>query len=463
MEQRIREKEERRITRFHTSISRKTQSVILLVIVISLAQIGVVYGDGFGVRRPRNIPNWEYSEEENQICYIEHLNGVETMLLSIDTSVGVGEMVWIFPVPATPETVDIGLSTVFPTLKGVNIGETSKKVLHLAIANARNKVFIPLPEDFPKGGGTYSMGGFSPGANQVDSEEVTVYETVNQLGVTSLLLDASSGEALETFLLEYDVVFPTEAQSVVDEYIRDDYCFVVSWVYNDNLSSGHSLSIKVNFPTDNPYFPLRLTSVYGDTTIPITVYLKGHWIPTLQSISKYSDVDYYTRATINAEHSTVSIKDTTYTRLSINSPSYLFSDDTWFKKGITVNGWFSLLILENQFITWSIIEVLLFGVASLLSAIAVLGTDIPKVKYFLLGVFNVFTLVTLGLAYLLIGAHKPGNEVHSYTGGLFSDHRYRVPYRGLVFDARVVLYLLLFVPLMLSLSVILEYGASVLL
>ncbi len=70
------------------------------------------------------------------------------MLLSIDTSVGEEELIWIFPVPSDPESVNINITTDFPTLKGVNVGDTSKKVIHLAVANARNKVFIPYPEDF---------------------------------------------------------------------------------------------------------------------------------------------------------------------------------------------------------------------------------------------------------------------------------------------------------------------------
>jgi hypothetical protein len=437
----------------------------LLIITFCLTQVGVVEADGCAVRRPSNYPSWEYSDEENQVCYIEYNGGVESMLLSIDTTIGDGELVWIFPVPSSPEHVNISITSSFPTLKGVNVGETSKKVLGSAIANARNKVFIPFPDDFPESRGTYSMGGSVNGANTVESEEeVTVYKMVNMLGVTSLLLSSSSSQALESFLLDFDVVFPVEAQSVVDEYIGVDYCFVVSWVNNELVSSRNTLAIKLQYPTDAPFFPLRLTSVYGDLEIPITVYIRGDWKPTLYpSISRYSEIDYYTKATINYPYPKTGVTDVHYTRLVINSPSHLFSDDLWFKRGTTLSGLVSTLILENQFITWTMVEVLLFGVASLLAATAVLGTGIPKAKYFLLGSFNMFTVVVLAAAYLVVGAKRPEAGVPVYSGGLLNGERYRVAHRGLVFDTRVLAYMALFVPLMLSLSVILEYGASVLL
>ena len=448
-------------------IKRGFRAALILFLITCLTSTTIALGDGCVVRRPTNTPSWDYSEEDNQVCFISHKDGLETMVLSVDVSEGEDDLVWIFPVPAIPESVYIDVTKGLPILKGVNVGETSKKVIHLAVANARNTVFIPFPDDVPRSGRVYSMGLEAiSGVNELDSEEVTIHKLVNKLGLSVLLLDADSSTALDVFLTENGVELPAGAQSVIDEYIGEDYCFVVSWVNDLGMTRVGSLAISLRFPTASPYFPLRLTSVYDDLEIPITVYVRGHWIPNLyQGISGYSDVDYYTRTTIDYPDSRYGLADTQYTRLSINSPSQQFSDDIWFKKGITLTGWVSKLILENQFITWLMTEFLLFGAASLIASITVLGWDISKPKYFLLGSFNIFSVIVLGLGYLLVTARKHDDPIMSapYSGELLGRQGYRVPVRGLVFDARVLVYLVLFTVLMLILSVILEGAAIALL
>ncbi|MGD9642964.1 MAG: hypothetical protein AB7V08_09520 [Elusimicrobiales bacterium] len=90
--------------------------------------------------------------------------------------------------------------------------------------------------------------------------------------------------------------------------------------------------ILVSFPSSNIYFPLLLTSVYGDRHVPLSIKVLGFASPVLfNEIKKYSTVEYYmgsgwkTSPALTKYFNTPSKFE--YTKIDIDAPSNSFVQD----------------------------------------------------------------------------------------------------------------------------------------
>ena len=434
---------------------------------------GTVFGDGFSAHRLIDNPmsSWELSTEESQVCFITHQLGEQRMILSVVLSADAEELVWIFPVPADPDEVEIDVVEELPAIKGVNVDDTARKVVNMALANVRACVYVPLPEDYPYPRESYSLGGVL--RSEVKSEEVIIHEQVNKLGISTVLVSARTADALNGYLEAIDVHLPEESLPLIDEYIGEDYCFVVSWATHiDQYRSEMTIGVQVGFPSDKAYFPLKLTSIYGNMTIPITIYIKNHVIPELYTgIDGHCDADYFIQTRFNNPRKIVGFIDNLYhksnlefTKVTIDAESHWFKEDLWFHRGRPWSYSLAHLILTNQFITRVLIGFTLFGLSSLLSALVVMGRKIPKVRFFLLGEFNFFTLLFLCFGYLLVTARDRKGEGGSvYSGEPLSEGSYNAIAEGMMPDKRVVAYIPLFVIILLTSAYILQLATSLLL
>jgi hypothetical protein len=237
---------------------------------------------------------------------------------------------------------------------------------------------------------------------------------------------------------------PQEANVTIDEYIDEDYCFIVSWISdveefrNESLLGSRyyylpdgyivdkytnsiigtvkdldiqlTLGVSINFPTEKIFYPLKLTSVYGSETIPIFIQVIDYVTP-----SKYPDVsqdgfmrtNYYVDdsysvpinlTTFFAEqlvHSAGNnIQNLRYTEIEIHSKAKYLTEDLWIENSapagvsaldfIASNGWLVLLLI---FISISCFS-------SLLAGIIVFYKQKPSFyKFALLGLSNFASLI----------------------------------------------------------------------
>lgn len=171
----------------------------------------------------------------------------------------------------------------------------------------------------------------------------------------------------------------------------------------DTVKDVRAKAIYVSFPTKKIFFPLYLTSVYNDLTIPITVRVFGHVSPKIYSgIRSEANVRYITDGTYTSTNTklyTGPIKDIDYTKVLIRSQSKNFTDDLWISPRTPLKIVFADFINHYTRI-YTFLILILLSVAAAITAGYVVDSHNKKnfYKYALIGAANVFTIFGVILA-----------------------------------------------------------------
>jgi len=213
-------------------------------------------------------------------------------------------------------------------------------------------------------------------------------------------------------------------------YIKDNYCCCLNnstscssvpqgtYPYYQPYQNKNQKGIFITFPTDKIYYPLLPTSVYGSTKIPITIYVMDHVQPELYSgLSSYVNSEYYLSSyisTLDLEsfYGNIEADKAKYTKIEIlDAPSKYFTDDLWFNIGAPFN--IGLATFIYDFISWNplISGIMLILVVSALAG-AVTGLILFREwkKYAILGLTNIFTLIGLLIAVLVMKSKTQVDE-----------------------------------------------------
>lgn len=188
----------------------------------------------------------------------------------------------------------------------------------------------------------------------------------------------------------------------------------------DSDHKSNQKGIFVSFPTDDLYFPLIPTSVYGDVIVPATIKIIGHVSPKIfGSIKDYTKIGYYIGRTkafpedlkIFYDGQDESIK---YTKIEINAPSKLFTDDLWIKTQAPFKTYYLTFISEHSIFGFVIFLILSSMMAGILAGM-LLFKDLRKkpVKLVLFGLSNVLTILGLLIVTILIGTKSKSEAVKS--------------------------------------------------
>ncbi len=326
-----------------------------------------VFSDGMVIER--KFQDWQLQAEERQLCAINFENGKQNMLLSIEVGEIQGDKaVWIFPVPSKPEETELDIMDGFPEFYGKTIEEEKND----SINSSFTLLFLTQSYLWPVfllGSaflGSVSFGGMA----SLDGEEgfngVEVYKHIEKMGLTTELITAENSGSFYDYLLDKDLELPMSAEPVLKEYIGKDFSFVVVWVSDTNLFNemlgsqiqdyynedfyyydeprikfAH-IGVFVSFPSDEIFFPLKPTSVYGEKEIPIIIYVTDFVSPELFSgVTGFTETEYFvedyygsTEGLENFFNGKDEIKKLNYTKISINAPSENFSQDLTIKKEI---------------------------------------------------------------------------------------------------------------------------------
>jgi hypothetical protein len=450
-----------------------TGSVLLLTALLLLGlQPLQVLADGMIVRPDPQDPQWQYGSEENQLVYINYENGRQKMLLTINAQNSSNDQVWIFPVPALPEKVVISNVTSIPSFYGTALTSKAKDYLSgVEVLSAMSQLYplavLPLfmystgPVSLTNDLNLIGTSGMY-GSTKVIPPDVQVYDQIQQNGMTTELLTAKTTQGLADYFTGKGLHFDQAQLPALKPYLGQDYTLVVSWLtmpkfYNGTLtptatptpipSQGITLEqqnyilpaptidvpppggmptylrrgIMVSFPTDRIFFPLFPTSVYGSTTVPATIYVTGLVNPQIyKDIADTSRVDYFTDGYANNADS--SFMDAAkadngnldYTRITIQAPSKLLTQDLWIDNVTPLQPLLSkaiislvILVILKSFIVDSIL-------ASTLASLIVFKEARSRKfwKYSLLGLTNLLTFGTflLVLLFLPTGSIKPEDQ-----------------------------------------------------
>jgi hypothetical protein len=363
--------------------------------------------------------------EKEQVGSIFYENGYENMLLSVslDWSTAGNQSIWIFPVPADPGDVTIDMVKAHPYTRGKPLNEKYRDIA--GRIGSVMELYSTFPFSFPVAYAffTNSMDGYPDNsANQGryhGVEGVQVYKRVEKMGLSSELITADNADALEEYLNQRGLLLPAGSKARLDEYINGKNSLIITSVKNvsefkqfANIPHSYysyypdedmldTLSVSVRFPTERAFFPLKLTQIYGNRTIPIKIAINGWVTPQVyDKIHQQTQVSYISydegyifpnqKSFFNGRKSMPSA----YTKILINTSSYNFTDDLWFDPSTPVEVIYQDWAVQNPIILGILLYVPLSMLASLIAGMIVFRRG-PGLKSRMLrhGLWNCATMI----------------------------------------------------------------------
>lgn len=410
------------------------------------------------------VEQWISSPEEKQIGLINYQNGIENLTIVIDiknSSLSTDEAFWIFPIPGNPEGIDIyiieekEIDFYYGGYKDVRNGvkETvSTNLMFLSFSQAYLSM-IPFFKIFLL---SYNV------AYAINEDiSVSIHETAEKMGFTAQLISAETSSAISQYLESKNVTLDSSASNLIDEYIGKDFCFVAAWISDINEFKKQAMSnqnnhywhyfydepfymlgISVEFPTEDIYYPMKMTSIYGEEKIPILIQINGHVSPK----NTYNGMitNYYTY-------------DGSYTEISINTKSSDFTEDFYIENKEPSDVANAKFIKNNSLLFAIIVFILCSIFASLLSSFIVYRKNKPDYRKFsllgfgnFLSIFFVFTMCFV----LKINQKFLTKPIKNKEVSKIFDKSFKITFLilGLI---SLVLFLLAFFPYMIFLSLFL--------
>jgi len=372
---------------------------------------------------------WGLFTEEQQFCAINYKDGYQNMILTVDTGEELrGEKaVWIFPVPAKPEKTVINIIKGFPNLFGYDVEERVDSSISDAFTMMRATQVYPLPLLFVR---TMYSGATMGLDNSKGMEGVTVYESIEKMGLTTELISATDGSSLTNYLTNKGLTLESSSKAILDEYVGQEYSFVVSWISDvekfkqeqgnqtrsyRGMRRGNSIGVFITFPTDKLYFPLKPTSVYGSNRVPAVIYVMDYVTPNLyDEIKADSQVNYFFQKSYRPQeelkdffNNQETIKDLKYTKIKINPPSKYLTQDLWMDISAPAKIQMADTINRHWFYPALIIFLIASCLASLISGWIIFRKDSPSLfKFSLMGFWNLLTFVGFSIASYAMGIDK---------------------------------------------------------
>ena len=234
---------------------------------------------------------WQSLSEEDQFAIINYHDGIEKMIMQIQVPraevIASSDMIWLFPVPAAPETVSVRHFQTMPRLDG----EPLTTSVHNRISDSDSWAYSFGTQIYslPVVALVHIMTLGYSGTGGIGDDQVVSYAVLEQYGVTTEVLETDSPEALIAHLASEGVALSDAAEDLVGEYVDSGHSIVTTRVSNVTQfvaqsslvpnENAYSLGIGVEFPCDEIFYPLRMTSAYDTLEIPITVQVLGFVTP----------------------------------------------------------------------------------------------------------------------------------------------------------------------------------------
>lgn len=405
----------------------KYSTILLSVVIFSSLFATCVFADGMVYYPKPGYPHWQLQAEDQQLAAINYEDGFENLMITVDVSDFQGlEGVWLFPVPSDPDDTVIDIVDSFPRFYGYDVEQKMASSISDTFDVMRLSQIYTLPFYMMSGYRTFGASGrVLESAQKTTAADygVTVHEHIEEMGLTTELITARRAEGFYNYLTDKGLELPDDAIDILDEYIGEDYTFVVSWIsdssqYKTEVGVGYgymgavsTLGIHVTFPTDKIYFPLKPTSVYGSEEIPIKLYVVGHVTPELYTkVEKSTKVNYYYQSNyyVPAEQKAFfnnedRVENLEYTVIDLKVPSKYLIDDMWVDDSAPFNIKMANFINNQKYIWGILVFVILSCLASLASGILTFRDSVPDKRGFaLFGLANLLSIIGFAIgAYLM--------------------------------------------------------------
>lgn len=397
----------------------KIMQLIIIIFMFSLINLPAVLADGMV------LPPWGPPiPEHQQLALINWQDGREHLLLSIQTDATDEKAAWIVPIPSSPDQTVINILPDFPRIYGYDIKQEARNELDGLFYRIQGTQIYPI-FFFPR----YYWG--RPGIPGIlapeimagkEYEGITVHEHIEKEGVITELITAEDGKAFYDYLMDQGINISKEGIPVLKHYIGKDYTFVVSWLSPEEQEEEREdigpyyrrrrPAIFVSFPTKKPFYPLIPTSIYGSKEVPTTVYLNGLYKPKIfNNIKPYTETSYLKQEYymhLFTEEDTEELnkllpqrENIVFTRIDLNAPSKLLTEDLYFEQGAPASIHLSLCIItalrKARWPTFFFFAAIISAITGLLAGL-IAFRKIKKGKFALLGLANCASIVGLVIA-----------------------------------------------------------------
>jgi hypothetical protein len=271
---------------------RKILSVVAWIVAAMMAMpliAAPALADGVSWKTTTNPEVWSHVQERSQFSIINFKDGYEKIIISIQVAESELQsgtrMFWLFPIPSAPQAARIDLISDVPRLEGVAYGNkvwgmvASDPMWYYCVLGSQIWAGVPAMLYFmviPISGG---LGG--------NDQLVDIYESTDKYGLHSEIISADNASDLQTYLASQGLIIPSGDQAIITDYIGSGFSFVSTriddlsdfrenaTIQHDDAGEYYMMGVEADFPTDEIFFPLKLTSAYGDSDIPITVQVLG--------------------------------------------------------------------------------------------------------------------------------------------------------------------------------------------
>lgn len=280
-----------------------------------------------------------------------------------------------------------------------------------------------------------TIAGFT-GVSLFDS--VTIHETVEKKGLTLQLVSATNSNTFSEYLSDKGLILPNKAREILEEYIGQEYSFVVTWISDielflqeqkkdenpGNITPENSLGVFVTFPTEKMYFPMRPTSIYESKNVPVDILVMGYVKPEVYpEIKPYTDAEYFV-GNIYSRHDSLKAfffekrmpPNFGYTRISIDAPSKYLVRDLWIEQSAPH------IVSRADFIyrNTGLIYLFVAGLSSILACLLAWKiacnnfSEVGILKLCKLGLCNIFTIISFAIATRYLKFKEVGQEIKDY-------------------------------------------------
>jgi len=407
--------------------------LVFLVLVCVPVLFPLVSGDGC-LLIP-SVDRWVRQPEEKQIGIINYHDGYEKLILVIDvknSSLSGDSAAWIFPVPSDPTQVNIDVIDEIPRMMGGNVEEEAKDALNTPYSYLYLTQLYTIPYVL------YMMITTMEPTGGEYGDQYTIYSHIEKKGLTTETVSAKDALGFQTYLLAHNLSLPVEANTTVQEYIGQDYCFVVSWIsdletfkkeaiideYSYYYNYGEPyfmLGVSIDFPTERIYYPLKLTSVYGTKTIPIllqvlgyvtpesnldisnegllqTSYLRGsYWVP--QNLTTFFAEQIEQEKSSMDSRGGHLLNSLQYTEIQLVTQARYLTEDLWIKDEAPAQIATDDFIISNGWVLLLIFFIIASCLASLIAGLVVYYKQKPSLyKFTLLGLSNLTSIIGFFIA-----------------------------------------------------------------
>ncbi|GMU83488.1 MAG: hypothetical protein AMXMBFR47_33580 [Planctomycetota bacterium] len=219
--------------------------------------------------------------EKEQVAAIAHADGVQRMVVTTAFDLEEKERaVWLLPVPGTGDAVKIEVWDYFPIPDGTDpVAEAHQKMSAL-FSGIRAFSAITIPFEL--------MPSFSSSRGFASA---LVHSQVEKFGVHAETITATSIAALAEHLSANEVSVDPSTLATLEPYVDGRHVIIAVWVASAETvrkEFGSEIDehmpaflrdrrpcIYAEFPSDQPFFPMRPTRAYGDVTVPLRLFVTG--------------------------------------------------------------------------------------------------------------------------------------------------------------------------------------------